>query len=246
MTRPLIAITGRRLDIGVVGNWLEPALASPTHYSEAVQRAGGIATVLLQEELDADRADDEIGRFDGLVLTGGPDVDPSLYGEEPWPETYGTDLPDDEFELALLHAALRAGTPVLAICKGHQLLNVAFGGSLDQHITGRPGLEQHGIPNGGGGALVMASVEADSRLAAALGSTTSQGMCHHHQAIARVGDGLRVVARAGDGIIEAVEPVDPGSWVVSVQWHPEDSAMRDPEQQRLFAAFVDAARAARA
>ena len=245
MSRPLIAITGRRLDIGVVGTWLEPAVASPTYYSEAVQRAGGTPAILLQEPLDGDAAAALIARFDGLVLTGGPDVDPALYGQDPEPEVYGTDRANDEFEIALLRAAVAAGTPVLAICKGHQVVNVAFGGSLDQHITGRVGLGQHGIPNGGGGAPVEVEIEADSNLGRAVGATKATGMCHHHQAIGAVGDGLRVVARAADGTVEAVEPVEADGWFVSVQWHPEDSAPRDPQQQALFDAFVEAARTGR-
>ncbi len=179
-----------------------------------------------------------MARFDGLVLTGGPDVDPSLYGQDAAPETYDTDLMIDRFELALLDAALDAAKPVLAICKGHQLLNVAFGGDLDQHITGRDGLGRHGIPNGGGGSPVEYEIEPDSALAAAIGATTATGMCHHHQAVNRVGDGLRVVARAADGTVEAVEAVEPRGWMVSVQWHPEDSAPAHRQQQALFDAFI--------
>ncbi len=115
---------------------------------------------------------------------------------------------------------------------------MAFGGDLDQHITGRDGLGPHGIPNGGGGSPVDYVIEPDSALAAAMGGTTATGMCHHHQAVGRVGEGLRVVARAADGTVEAVEPVESAGWVVSVQWHPEDSAPRDPRQQALFDAFV--------
>jgi putative glutamine amidotransferase len=242
--RPIIAVSARPVPIGRVQGWLEPALAGPTYYLEAISRAGGVGVQVLPEPIDGDQAAALMARLDGLVLTGGPDVDPSLYGQEAAPETYETSTEVDEFEMALLRAAIDAAKPVLAICKGHQLLNVAYGGTLDQHITGRPGLEAHGVPNGGGGALVAYEIEPGSALAKAAGATTASGMCHHHQAIDEVGAGLRVVARCADGTVEAVEPVDAPGWVVSVQWHPEDSAARDPQQQALFDTLVAEARRA--
>jgi len=241
-SRPLIAVTGRRLAVGRVERWLEAAIASPAPYAEAVARAGGLGVVLAPEELDRSAAHAVLARFDGLLLTGGIDVDPARYGRSPAPETYGCDPVTDTFEMALLEAALAAAVPTLAICRGLQLLNVNRGGTLHQHITGRPGLVPHGVPNGGGGSLVEVAVEPDSRLAGVLGAS-AVGFCHHHQAVDGLGRALRVVARAPDGVIEAVEPLDGDGWALAVQWHPEDAAGGDPSQQRLFDSFVAEARA---
>jgi gamma-glutamyl-gamma-aminobutyrate hydrolase PuuD len=125
---------------------------------------------------------------------------------------------------------------VLAICRGLQVLNVARGGTLDQHITGRPGLEAHGQPGVAGSAHQVA-VETGSRLGQAMGVACAEAVCHHHQAVGRVGVGLRVTARGADGVIEGLE-LDESSWVVAVQWHPEDNAAENQAQQRLFDAFV--------
>jgi putative glutamine amidotransferase len=190
--------------------------------------------------LSSAEARDRVASLGGLLLAGGADVDPQLYGEDPQPATYGVNLMVDEFEIALTRAALDAEVPVLAICRGIQVLNVALGGSLDQHITGREGLVVHGIPNGGGGALHEVSVEPGSRLAKALGTDRATGMSHHHQAVDRLAVGLTVTATAPDGIVEAVEVDGPG-WCVAVQWHPEDTAATDPVQQSLFDAFVQQA-----
>lgn len=239
---PLVAVTGRIIPAERVERSLEPQAAIASYYLEALGRAGAVGAVLLPCATDDDAAQDLMGRFDGLVLTGGEDLDPSSYGEDPVPETYGCDAAVDGWEAGLYRAAVELGRPVLAICRGHQLLNVAHGGALDQHITGLGGKVAHGIPLGGGGSDVEMAVEPDSRLAVALGGELNPVVrCHHHQAVDRVGDGLRVVATAPDGTVEGLEPEGDG-WVVSVQWHPEDSAMRDPVQQRLFAAFVQACR----
>lgn len=236
--RPLVAVTGRRLAQGRIERWLEPAFASPAPYVEAVARAGGRGVVVAPETLDEVEAAQLLRRFDGLVLTGGIDVDPALYGQEPAPETYGCDPVTDAFELALLDAALAGAVPTLAICRGLQLLNVARRGTLYQHITGQTGLVSHGVPNGGGGSLVEVSIEPGSRLATTLNAVSCTGSCHHHQAIDVLGHGLRVVGRAPDGVVEAVEPIDVEGWVIAVQWHPEDTATSDPVQQHLFDALV--------
>jgi len=236
--RPLIAVTGRRLAAGRVERWREAALASPASYLDALARAGGTGAVLDPVELDEPQAAALLARFDGLVLTGGIDVDPARYGQEPAPETYGCHPLTDGFEIALVHAAVAGAVPTLAICRGLQVLNVACGGTLDQHITGRPGLGAHGVPNGGACAAVEMAIGPGSRLAAAVGTASVVGLCHHHQAVDRLGEGLAVVARAADGLVEAVEPADAPGWVVAVQWHPEDSAAEDPAQQALFDALV--------
>lgn len=244
--RPLlIGVTGNTLASGRISHWLEPAVATSTYYLEALDRAGATGAVLLPVELDDERADALVTVVDGVVITGGPDVDPARYGQPRAPETYRADPVSDHFELALIRAALGAGVPLLAICRGHQLVNVGHGGTLHQHITGTPGLLAHGVPNGGGGAPVEVAVEHDSTLARAIGGRSATGMCHHHQAVDQVGGGLRVVARSADGVVEALEPVTSPGWAVSVQWHPEDSAARDPQQQRIFDALVGAATARR-
>lgn len=238
MTRPVVAVAGRVIPAERVERALEPQASIPTYYLEALGRAGAVGALLLPRAAEDEVAEELVARFDGLVLTGGEDLDPSLYGEEPVPETYGYDAAIDRWEGALYRAAVALDRPVLAICRGHQLLNVLHGGTLEQHITGTDGRVAHGIPLGGGGSDVEMAIEPGSRLASALdGELAPVGRCHHHQAVGAVGDGLRVVARAPDGTVEGLEPEGDG-WVVSVQWHPEDSAMRDPVQQRLFAAFA--------
>lgn len=242
---PLVAVAGRIIPAARIERALEPQAAIPTYYLEALGRAGAVGSVLLPGAAVDEAALDLMARFDGLVLTGGEDLDPRLYGQEPVTETYGYDAAVDGWEAALYRAAVERGRPVLAICRGHQLLNVIHGGTLDQHIIGLDGRVAHGIPLGGGGSDVAMAVEPGSRLAAALGGELGPvARCHHHQAVDRVGDGLRVVATAPDGTVEGLEP-DGDAWVLSVQWHPEDSAMRDPVQQRLFAAFTHACRDAR-
>jgi putative glutamine amidotransferase len=149
----------------------------------------------------------------------------------------------DDFEIALADIAVARGMPVLAICRGIQILNVARGGNLFQHIPENPGVPAHGEPGVAGGARVHEiDLAPESLTAEVCGTTRITVSCHHHQAVDELGDGLEVVARASDGIIEAIEL--PGSFVLAVQWHPEDTAPDDPTQQRLFDALVRKAGAA--
>lgn len=216
-----VALTGKRLD----------------RYLAALTRAGA-SVIVPGVDADPGAVLDEVG---ALVLGGGPDVDPTAFGEPAHPETYGIDSAADRLDVALLEGAVTRGIPVLAICRGLQVLNVVRGGSLHQHIPETPGVAPHGRPGTGGRALEHSvTVEADSLLAATLGATTVTASCHHHQAVARVGNGLRVTARAGDGIIEGLEADD--AWILAVQWHPEDTAATDPAQQALFDAVVTRAR----
>lgn len=244
---PLVAVPAHPVPPGRVMHWRTDAVAVPLPYLEALQRAGAEAAVLAPRPLDSAAAARLVARVDGLMLCGGGDVDPAAYGAPPHPALEAVDRVRDAFELALLHAALEAGLPVLAICRGEQVLNVALGGTLHQHITDtHPG---HGVPGVEGGAVIHDLViEPHSRVAEAMGTTRATCSSHHHQAIDRVAPGLRVTARAPDGMIEAVEPDAPGTggapdgdaWVVGVQWHPEDTAARDPAQQGLFDRFVAA------
>jgi putative glutamine amidotransferase len=244
---PLIAIPAYPLvRAGRIKGWNDAGVAVPARYVAALRRAGGQEAILLPTELDEAGAAALLARFDGLLLLGGGDLDPQAYGEEPNTRVYGVNPARDECELVLTRAAIARGLPVLAICRGHQVLDVALGGNLDQHITGREGLLEHGVPGVEDGArLHDVDVEPGSRLAAALGTTHVTVSSHHHQAVDRVGDGLRVVARAADGIVEGVELADPaGPWVVGAQWHPEDTADSDPPHQSLFDTFVRESRAA--
>jgi putative glutamine amidotransferase len=237
--RPLIAIPGRNLGPGQVKKWPDDhVLAVPTTYLEALRRAGAEGAVLLPQRLEDGAADLVLSRFDGLVLTGGPDVDPSFYGQEAHPDCYGIDRDRDAFELELVRAAIRQRFPTLAICRGIQVLNVAMGGTLDQHITDREGLIAHGVPAGGPPTAHPVDLEPGSLTAKAMGVDRPEGFSHHHQAIDRLGPGLRTVGRTEDGVVEAVE-LEEGGWLIGVQWHPEETAARDPAQQGLFDALVE-------
>ncbi len=222
--------------------WERRAAALPAAYFELVASAGG-RPLLIPPPTTAvggpgAAADEVIAVLDGLVLTGGGDVDPAAYGDEPDPETGGVDPVRDASELALLDAALRADVPVLAICRGCQVLNVMLGGTLHQHVPDLVGnLDHRSAP------FVFGDVEVvtvpGTKAAAAFGPTTTV-LCSHHQSIRSLGRGLEVTARAGDGVVEAVE-LPAARFVVGVQWHPEESMDRRP-----FDALVAAARAYRA
>lgn len=239
-TRPLIAVTSRRIPAERIDHWLEPAQALPTYYLDAIHTAGGIGASVICQDPDVVDVDAFLARFDGLMVTGGLDADPALYGQEPHEKTGAFDTTSDRWEIALIDAARRRGMPLLAICRGHQLLNIGAAGTLHQHIGDLDGVGAHGIPDGGGGTANAMFVEPSSRLAEAIGTAGVVGRCHHHQAVDQVGEGLVVTARTADGIIEGLEAPD-DSWTVAVQWHPEDSARNDPVQQHLFNAFVSAA-----
>ncbi len=239
-TRPLIAVTSRRIPAERIERWLEPAQALPTYYLDALHAAGGIGASVVCHDPDTVDVDAFVTRFDALMVTGGLDADPSLYGQEPHPKLSAFDPTSDRWEIALIDAARRAGKPVLAICRGHQLLNIAQGGTLHQHLGDLPGVGEHGIPDGGGGTPNPMLVEPDTLLAEAIGTDDVVGRCHHHQAVDELGAELVVTARTADGVIEGME-IPGDRWTVAVQWHPEDSARNDPVQQRLFDAFVQAA-----
>lgn len=205
------------------------AFAAGQRYFHAVERAGGIPLMLPPIPALTDRIADSMRRFDALVLHGGGDVDPRRYGEEPTAEQlYGIVDEHDEVELAVVRAAIDADLPMLAICRGMQVLNVALGGTLVQHI----GSDDHWF------CTHPVTIEPGSKLAGAVGSTDAVA-CHsvHHQAVGRLGEGLRLVARGHDGMPEAIE-ANAGRWTVAVQWHPEDTADTDPQQQRLFDELV--------
>jgi putative glutamine amidotransferase len=240
--RPLIAVAGQALPPGRVKSWREDSVGVPANYIRALHRAGGQEAILLPEPIDEKEAAERLEPFDGLMLLGGSDVDPAFYGQEPAEETYGIDPDADRFELALVRTAIEHRMPVLAICRGLQLLNVALGGSLDQHITGREGLVGHGIP-GVAPDRHEVHMEPGTWTAKALRADTIEVSSSHHQALATLGESLIASGRAPDGIVEAVERPGDG-WVVAVQWHPERSAGEDPSQQGLFDALVEQAKRA--
>ena len=236
--RPLIAVPAYPVKAGRVQGWEKPGVAAPTTYVEALQRAGALEAILMPVAIDDADAGEILGRFDGLLLLGGGDLRPEEYGQERRETVYGVVPHRDRFEIALARAAVDRGLPTLAICRGHQVLNVALRGSLDQHITDRPGVLDHGTPGVPGGSSVHdVELEPASRLADSMGVTHASVSSHHHQAVDRAGHGLRVTARAPDGVVEGIE-LDGDAWVVGAQWHPEDTAADDPAQQRLFDAFV--------
>jgi putative glutamine amidotransferase len=234
--RPLVAVTGRHLEPGRVTGWTGAGLAIPRAYTDALTRAGAQPVGLPPTRLDD--AIEYMQPFHGLVLTGGADVDPSLYGETPHERTYGVDPELDEFEIALARAAIESAIPVLAICRGAQVLNVALGGSLEQHVPDRLDSLSHSEPGtgAGGGADHDVIVLPDTRLAAALGTDHATVRSQHHQAVDRLAEGAIACAWAPDGLLEAYELEE--GWVVAVQWHPETTAGDDPIQQNLFDRFV--------
>ncbi|MGA8296902.1 MAG: gamma-glutamyl-gamma-aminobutyrate hydrolase family protein [Acidimicrobiales bacterium] len=213
--RPVIGITAYEEDARW-GPWSERAVLVPSTYVHAVEAAGGAPMVL---PIQSTGIDELLGRVDAIVLSGGPDVDPSRYEAEPHENTQAPRPERDAFELALLERASARSTPTLAICRGLQVLNVARGGTLHQHLPDVVGHAGHS-PLAGEYAWHGVRVERGSRLSSVLAGHEVQTASHHHQAIAQLGKGLRVVARADDGTIEAVE--DPElDYLIGVQWHPE-------------------------
>lgn len=218
------------------GVWDEKAMLLPAAYAEVVAAAGGLPVLLppiVPADVDA-AAVAALSTIDGLVLTGGGDVDPERYGADAHAETDPPNPRRDAWELALLRAALAADRPVLAVCRGVQLMNVACGGTLHQHLPDVLGAATH-RPELGTFAQVPVRVDHGSRLADIVGEHT-EVRCHHHQAIDRLGDGLQVCARADDGSVEAVELVG-ARFALGVQWHPEEAG-----DERLFSALISAAR----
>lgn len=236
--RPLIAISARFSD--TAEGWRVPTYATGRTYCDAIVRAGGLPVVLPPVADSIPHLPELFAGLHGLVLPGGPDVDPDCYGAtERHPTLYGVRTEHDVFEMALARAAIAADRPLLAICRGMQVLNVALGGSLHQHITDDEVDVKHRFE------MHPVQLDGTCRAALAMGTDRPTGHSVHHQALDRVGDGLVITARADDGTIEGVELPD-RDWVVGVQWHPEDTADGDAQQQALFDELVRraAARAA--
>lgn len=219
------------------GAWREMAAhVSPESYAAAVQRAGGRAVLLVPDTEDVEDPDGVLDLVDAVILTGGAgDVDPALYDEDPHPETGPVQEERDAYELALARAAVEREMPVLGICRGMQVLNVLYGGAIEQHLPDALGHEEHRHTPG-----VFADhevrLEPGSLAARSTGAEASPVKSHHHQGIKRVGEGLAITGwTAGDDTVEAVE--DPGKpFVLGVLWHPEED-----EKSRLIRALVEEA-----
>ncbi|MEU5403010.1 gamma-glutamyl-gamma-aminobutyrate hydrolase family protein [Streptomyces sp. NPDC005963] len=212
MPHPLIGIT-TYLDPAAWGVWRRPAALLPADYPALVQRAGGVA-LMLPPDPDPRAAPAAVARLDGLILAGGADVAPEHYGAAPDPRTGPPAHERDHWELALIDAARAAAIPILGICRGMQLLNVALGGTLLQHLDGH--IEAEGVF----GSHPVTPVPGT--LYASIVPETTHVPTYHHQAVARLASRLRASAHAEDGTVEAVEPAFPGDgWLLGVQWHPE-------------------------
>jgi putative glutamine amidotransferase len=215
------------------GSWDTEAVLLPRRYANSVAKAGGIPLLLPP----VDGVEHSLARLDGLILAGGGDIDPGRFGAQPHPATAGLRPARDAAEFALVAEALGTGLPLLGICRGLQVLNVALGGTLHQHLPGLVGHDGHSPVTGGYG-MHEVKVAPDSRLAAALGAAAAGEFpvpTHHHQAISRLGEGLVATAWTADGTIEAAELPGP-AFVLAVQWHPEAG-----DDLSLFRALAGAA-----
>ncbi|GEB59455.1 gamma-glutamyl-gamma-aminobutyrate hydrolase family protein [Streptomyces gardneri] len=229
MSKPLIGVT-TYLDQARWGVWDMQAALLPAPYPRLVRESGGLAVMLPPD--DAAAAAEVVARLDGLVVAGGADVEPVRYGAEPDPRTGPPARARDSWELALIDAALASGTPLLGICRGMQLLNVALGGTLVQHLDGH--VEAVGVI----GRHAVKPVPGTRY--ASLVPELAEVPTYHHQAVDRLGTGLAASAHAEDGTVEAVELSAP-AWALGVQWHPEMG-----EDLRVMRGLVEAARARRA
>lgn len=203
---------------------------------QALEAAGGVPVLI---DITADARPDPaelIGQCAGLVILGGADVDPVLYGDHPHPATYGVDTEADRYEIAAVRGALDDDTPIVGICRGMQVINVACGGTLVQDLGADT--PHHGPPH----AIMVTQrvhLHADSRLGGILGRTEVAVRTGNHQAVRDVADGFTVVARADDGVVEAIE--HPTAWIIGVQWHPEDPLADAHDLADLAKALVERA-----
>jgi putative glutamine amidotransferase len=235
--RPIIGLCAA-LEQARWGAWNTAAHLLPRAYADAVQRAGGIALLLAPDPRAIEHPDELLDLLDGLILAGGSDIDPAAYGEAAHPQTVNTNPERDAFEIALAQRAVARDLPLLGICRGMQVLNVARGGTLLQHLPESHGHDDHRRNSGSfDGNDHQVRLDAGSLAARAAGEETHRTLSHHHQAVDRLGEGLVVTGHSElDDLPEAVEL--PGTrFVLGVQWHPEVD-----ETSRLIGALVDDAR----
>lgn len=231
MTRPLIVVAGRRAEHVPILRF--SATLAAEAICEAVWLAGGEPVILHGPAADPlAELPQRLAAFDGALLPGGADLEPSRYGAEPAPETKDTVEFQDDFDLGVTRAVIESDLPTLAICRGLQVLNVALGGSLVQHIT------ETTTPHHN--AVHPVSVVSGSRLHSIVGTDTVDVSSYHHQAVGRLGAELTVTAVAADGVVEAVE--HRRADILAVQWHPEDRHATSETDAALFADLVDRAR----
>ena len=231
--RPLVVVPGRFSASASALRY--SALVTARALSEAVLRAGGEPLTVHPwapgGHADVDEVADRLSFADAVLLPGGGDLSPQRYGSPGAHEdVYDVDDEQDAFDLAVADWALRDGVPLLAVCRGLQVVDVVLGGELEQHMEVPHRHVRHEV-----------SIAAGTLLAG-LAGTDAKVSCYHHQRIRRLGEGLHPVAHDGEGGIEAVELDEPKGWFLGVQWHPEDTAAEDPSQRALFRGLVDAAR----
>jgi putative glutamine amidotransferase len=235
--RPTIGICAQRVEASW-GVWTQSADLLPTSYMRAIQQADALALMIPPDLALIEEPDGVLDRIDGLILAGGHDVDPAAYGAEAHPATKGTVPERDQVEIALVRRAVERDMPVLGICRGMQVLNVALGGTLVQHLPDTVGHGEHRrVPGSFVGSDHDVELVAGSRASLAAGEDTHASKSHHHQAVDVIGDGLVVTGTSVlDDVPEAIELQD-RQFVLGVQWHPEAD-----ERSRVIAALVEQAR----
>jgi putative glutamine amidotransferase len=220
VTRPLIGVCAA-VEAASFGPWVdEPAVLMQLSYARSIQAAGGIAAMLPPDPRVAESPEELLDHVDALVVGGGADLDPASHEAEPHPETRGANRDRDDFELALTAAALDRGMPVLGVCRGMQVMNVAAGGTLDQHLPDRLGDDRHRLTPGTWSEHQV-RLAPGSLAARAAGSEELTIKSHHHQGVGEVGDGFEAAAWADDDTVEAIESPENG-FVLGVLWHPEE------------------------
>lgn len=239
-SRPVIGIA-TALEPARYGVWEAPCFLLQVGYVQAIQQAGGMALMIPPDPALVENPDEVLDRIDALVLAGGADIDPASYGATPHPETVGTVPARDEAELALARRAIERDLPVLGICRGMQLINVALGGTLNQHLPDLVGHGEHRRnPGSFDGSEHDVRLEPGSLAARVIGEDLHSTKSHHHQGVDLLGEGLVITGRSVlDDLPEALEAPD-STWVLGVQWHPE----ADPESP-VVAGVVEEARSRR-
>jgi len=235
MARPLIGVCAA-VEPASFGVWHdEPTVLLPLSYSRAIHGAGGMIAMLPPDRVATDDPGEMLDRLDALVLGGGADLDPESHGAEAHPETVGSNPDRDRFEVALAQGAIERGLPLLGVCRGMQILNVACGGSLEQHLPDRIGHERHRLVPGSWGEHEV-RIEPGSLAARAAGSEQLTVKSHHHQGVDRIGETLRPTAWATeDETVEAIESED-GQFTLGVLWHPEEDM-----QDQVIPALIERA-----